>query len=469
MIFSSLPFMYFFLPALLIAFFIPKKNSTRRAALILFSLLFYAWGEPLYVFLMIFTVAFNYLFGLLISSYGKDDTKRKMWLIAAVAVNLGILSFYKYTGFAADTINSLFRVSIPSPELTMPIGISFFTFQAMSYVVDVYRGDTEVQRSFGRLLLYVSLFPQLIAGPIVRYKDIADELDDMRVRPYDLNDGIFRFSVGLAKKILIADNCAAAVSSLYGTSEITLLGRWMGALFFALQIYYDFSGYSDMAIGLGRMFGFKFLENFDHPYASSNATEFWRRWHMSLGTFFRDYVYIPLGGNRKRHIRNILVVWLLTGLWHGASWNFVLWGLFYGILLIFEKKFFLSFLEKLPKTISLIISRIYFIFITGFGFALFYFETDTFKSLGYLFGIGVSSASSLFTVSIIFENLILLAAGILFSYPVVPLLRRAIEKRFGVSYVVRRYYTSFISILLISVSTVRMVGDTYSPFLYWNF
>lgn len=472
MIFSSLTFMYIFLPALLLAFFIPKSDSARRAVLILFSLLFYAWGEPVYVFLMIFTVAFNFVFGLLIDSYGldaRDRLKRKLWLITAVAVNLGILSVYKYTGFLADTINVVLGTSLPSPNLTMPIGISFFTFQAMSYVADVYRRDTAVQRSFGRLLLYVSLFPQLIAGPIVRYKDIADQLDNMKVRPYDLNDGIFRFSVGLSKKILIADSCAAAVSSLYGMSEVTLIGRWAGALFYAMQIYYDFSGYSDMAIGLGRMFGFKFLENFDHPYASSSATEFWRRWHMSLGSFFRDYVYIPLGGNRRHHIRNILVVWFLTGLWHGASWNFVLWGLFYGVLLIFEKKFFLSFLERLPRAASACVSRVYFIFITLFGFALFYFESDTFRSLGYLFGIGIDSVSSIFTTSVIFDNLVLLAAAIILAYPVVPSIRRFAERRLGVSYVARRYFTSAATLVLIAVSTVRMVGNTYSPFIYWNF
>ena len=468
MVFSHPFFVYAFLPALLAVFFLCKSNPARRTVLVAFSLLFYGWGEPVYVFLMVLTVGFDYIFGRLIDSY-KEQRMRKLWLVLAIAVNLSVLAYFKYTGFAAETFNFIFRTNIPVPQLIMPIGISFFTFQAMSYVIDVYRGDTEVQMSFPRLLLYVSLFPQLIAGPIVRYKDIALQLDDMRVRPVDICEGIYRFAIGVAKKLLIADTCFAAAEALYATSTVTFVGRWAGALFFALQIYYDFSGYSDMAIGLGRMFGFKFLENFNYPYSSKSATEFWRRWHMSLGTFFRDYVYIPLGGNRRLHLRNILVVWFLTGLWHGASWNFVLWGMFYGVLLIIEKKFLLSFFEKLPKLVSEIISRFYIAFITVFGFAIFYFTDNLWSSIGYLFGVGVDSFTDIFAKSIIVDNLNLLIVGIVFAFPVVPAVTGYFMKRFRISYETRRYVMTAVSLILILISTVRMIGDTYSPFLYWNF
>ncbi|MBR4933974.1 MAG: MBOAT family protein, partial [Clostridia bacterium] len=267
MVFSHPFFVYAFLAFLFVAFFVSKKNSTRRGILIAFSLVFYGWGEPVYVFLMILTVGFDYLFGRLIDLY-RDPFMKKLWMIMSVVLSLSILGFFKYTGFAVETLNALIGTSIPVPRIVMPIGISFFIFQAMSYVIDVYRGDTPVQRSFSRLLLYVSLFPQLIAGPIVRYKDIEDQLDDMTVRPFEINEGVYRFAVGAAKKLLIADTCFAAAESFYALQDVTFMGRWIGAVFFALQIYYDFSGYSDMAIGLGRMFGFRFNENFNYPYAS---------------------------------------------------------------------------------------------------------------------------------------------------------------------------------------------------------
>ncbi len=468
MVFSHPFFVYAFLAVLFIAFFAVKGNAARRGILIAFSLIFYGWGEPVYVFLMMLTVGFDYIFGRLIDVY-RDHKMKKLWVVLSVVVSLSILGFFKYTGFAVETLNTLIGTSIPVPKITMPIGISFFIFQAMSYVIDVYRGDTPVQKSFARLLLYVSLFPQLIAGPIVRYKDIEDQLDDMSVRTFEINDGIYRFAVGAAKKLLIADTCFAAAESFYALTDVTVMGRWIGAVFFALQIYYDFSGYSDMAIGLGKMFGFKFNENFNYPYASRSATEFWRRWHISLGTFFRDYVYIPLGGNRRHHIRNIVVVWFLTGLWHGASWNFVLWGLFYGALLIFEKKFFLGFMERINPVVSEIISRVYVAFITVFGFALFYFTDDTAKSIGYLFGIGVDSFSDIFVRSLFMGNLNLLLAGLIFAVPTVPFIVNLFRSRFKVSYEARRYVMTAVSIVLLLLSTVRMIGDTYSPFLYWNF
>ncbi|MBQ7932140.1 MAG: MBOAT family protein [Clostridia bacterium] len=325
MVFSNLFFLYGFMPVLLLAYFIIKNDAWRRGVLVAFSLFFYAWGEPVYVFLMIGMVLADYIFGLLIDRCISVAWK-SFWLVLAVISNLAVLGFYKDLGFFTETVNTVFSVTIPVVQLVMPIGISFFTFQTLSYVIDVYREDTEVQKSFFRLLLYVSFFPQLIAGPIVRYKDIEAQLANRQVTVPQFNDGLFRFAVGLGKKVLIANCCDTVVTQLYSLSEITFAGRWAGALFFTLQLYFDFSGYSDMAIGLGKMFGFSFRENFNYPLISRSATEFWRRWHMSLGTFFRDYVYIPLGGNRHDHQRNIMVVWFLTGMWHGASWNFILWG-----------------------------------------------------------------------------------------------------------------------------------------------
>ena len=468
MVFSNIFFLYVFLPALFLAYFVIKNNAYRRAVLIAFSLVFYAWGEPIYVFLMIGLVRADYIFGLLISKT-RQVWLRKFWLVIAIVSNLSILGVYKYLGFFTETLNFIFNVTIPVVKLSMPIGISFFTFQTMSYVIDVYRGDADVQKSFFRLLLYVSFFPQLVAGPIVRYKDIEMQLSDRQVSLEKLNDGMFRFSVGLVKKVLIADCCDTAITALLSLSDVTFAGRWAAALFFTLQLYFDFSGYSDMAIGLGRMFGFEFLENFNYPLVSRSATEFWRRWHMSLGSFFRDYVYIPLGGNRHDQQRNILVVWFLTGLWHGAAWNFILWGLYYGFLLMWEKKHYLKQIERMPKAVSFVISHIYTIFITVFGFAIFYFEKDLFKNLGYLFGIGCKSVSDIFTTSIVMDNVLLLAAACLFSAPVVPALWKWLKEHAKIGYTAERIIKTVCVIAFVSVSTIRLVGDTYSAFLYFRF
>lgn len=468
MVFSNIFFLYVFLPALFLAYFVIKNNAYRRAVLIAFSLVFYAWGEPIYVFLMIGLVLADYIFGLLISKT-RQVWLRKFWLVIAIVSNLSILGVYKYLGFFTETLNFIFNVTIPVVKLSMPIGISFFTFQTMSYVIDVYRGDADVQKSFFRLLLYVSFFPQLVAGPIVRYKDIEMQLSDRQVSLEKLNDGMFRFSVGLVKKVLIADCCDTAITALLSLSDVTFAGRWAAALFFTLQLYFDFSGYSDMAIGLGRMFGFEFLENFNYPLVSRSATEFWRRWHMSLGSFFRDYVYIPLGGNRHDQQRNILVVWFLTGLWHGASWNFILWGMYYGFLLMWEKKHYLKQIERMPKVISFVISHIYTIFITVFGFAIFYFEKDLFKNLGYLFGIGCKSVSDIFTTSIVMDNVLLLAAACLFSAPTIPALWKWLKEHAKISYTAERIIKTVCVIAFVSVSTIRLVGDTYSAFLYFRF
>ncbi|MGN1345691.1 MAG: MBOAT family O-acyltransferase [Eubacteriales bacterium] len=456
------------MPALFLAYFIIKNDAYRRAVLVLFSLIFYAWGEPIAIFLMIGLVLGDYVFGLLID---RSFTARvqKLWLVLALVFNLGILGVYKYLGFFTETFNTVFSVEIPVVSLTMPIGISFFTFQTMSYVIDVYRGDAKVQKSFFRLLLYVSFFPQLIAGPIVRYKDIEAQLANRRVQTADFNDGLFRFAVGLAKKVLIADCCGAAVSSLYALTDVTFVSRWAGALFYTLQLYYDFSGYSDMAIGLGQMFGFRFNENFRYPLISASATEFWRRWHISLGTFFRDYVYIPLGGNRHDQQRNILITWLLTGMWHGASWNFILWGLYYAVLLILEKTRLLASFERMPRPLSFVVSHLYTLFITVFGFAIFYFDTDLLKNLGYLFGFGCTGLTDIFTNSLLSENVILLAAALVFAAPVVPTLWKKLAEGGRIPYAAERILKTVVVAASVALATVRLVGNSYSPFLYFRF
>ncbi len=483
--FSDLIFLYVFLPILFLLYYICPNSAYRRTVLTLFSLVFYAFGEPIYVFLMIGVVLVDWLLGLAIGC-SKSRGLRRLWLTLAVVSNLGVLVFYKYLGFITTNVNNIFNLSIPTLELVMPIGISFFTFQVMSYVVDVYRGDADVQKSFGRLLLYVSLFPQLIAGPIVRYKDIADQLDDRRVDVVAVGDGMFRFAVGLVKKVVIADRLGAAVTLFVGLNDVTIAGRWFAALFYTLQLYFDFSGYSDMAIGLGKMLGFSFLENFNYPLISSSATEFWRRWHMSLGTFFRDYVYIPLGGNRKYQLRNIFVVWFLTGLWHGASWNFILWGLFYGVLLTLEKTLLLPLGKKIDaanngllKVGKFVVSHAYTIFITVFGFAIFYFDTNLTKNLGYLFGVGTTAITDVYTNSVLYENLWLLLVACIFACPIFPtvcgFIRTRLEAReeksgrVGLCYNLSRTAKTLVLLAGVALSTILMAGNTYSAFLYFRF
>ncbi|MBE6569295.1 MAG: MBOAT family protein [Ruminococcaceae bacterium] len=482
MVFSHLLFLYIFMFFLLIAYFAIPNNFWRRGVLTVFSLLFYAFGEPKYVFLMIGLVLTDYIFGRLIACK-TSSAWRKTWLVLAVITNLGVLGLFKYLGFFTETVNNIFGADIPVLSLTMPIGISFFTFQTMSYVIDVYREDVPVQKSFPKLLLYVSFFPQLIAGPIVRYKDIEAQLDNRSADIYEIQEGLYRFSIGLAKKVLIADNCGAASGMFYSLKEATVSGQWLGAVFFTLQLYFDFSGYSDMAIGLGRIFGFRFRENFNYPLISGSATEFWRRWHMSLGTFFRDYVYIPLGGNRHNQIRNIFVVWFLTGMWHGASWNFMLWGVYYGILLLIEKKGLLAFLSSVPdaenhpararfvRVCKQILSHAYCIFITVFGFAIFYFEKGLPAGIGRLFGVGVSGFTDLFTMSVLMEHIWLLIAACVLACPVIPAIGEKLKGKLGEDryYVPMRLYKTACVILLTAAATVQLVGNSYSPFLYFRF
>ena len=345
MVFSNLIFLYLFLPVCLIFYFLCQNIRAKNAVLIVFSLIFYAWGEPVYLLLMIASVAVNWGFGLLI-----ERRRKKVFLILALVLDLGCLAVFKYAGFFVENLNALFRISLTVPQIPLPIGISFYTFQALSYTVDVWRGDVPAQRSFAKLLLYISLFPQLIAGPIVRYSDVAAQIDDRQFDASEAFYGATRFCVGLAKKVLLADAAGKVASQILDGSlaSSTTVAAWLGILLYTFEIYFDFSGYSDMAIGMGRIFGFKYMENFCLPYTAKSITDFWRRWHISLSSFFRDYVYIPLGGKKKHRLLNMAIVWALTGMWHGASWNFVLWGLYFFVILAIEKQIGKASLRRVP-------------------------------------------------------------------------------------------------------------------------
>ena len=363
MVFSDLFFLFVFIPAFAICYMLAaivdrwlSSSTARRMILkniviVIFSLIFYGWGEPIYVFLMILCVFLNYLSGLGIDRF--EGKKRKLMLILGLIANLSILGTFKYAGFFAQTLCDI-GLNVSVPQIALPIGISFYTFQSISYLIDVYRKQSPAQHHFGNLLLYISMFPQLVAGPIVRYDTIAREINDRKISAEDIAEGLFRFLIGLGKKVIIANQFSEIADQFLAgnLSNLSTAGAWIGTFAYALQIYFDFAGYSDMAIGMGRCMGFHFNENFNHPYISRSITEFWRRWHISLGSFFRDYLYIPLGGNRNHQTLNILIVWILTGLWHGASWNFVLWGLYFGMLLLVEKYVILRFVDKLPRILT---------------------------------------------------------------------------------------------------------------------
>lgn len=474
MVFSSLVFLYGFLPLCFILYFLRPSINYRNWVLVILSLLFYAWGEPLYVLLLMFSAFLNYLLGQTIGGWKRQerDTKPLLWL--AVAINLGFLGYFKYTGFLVENINAVTGLELAIPAITLPIGISFYTFQALSYVIDVHRGQVGVQKSYRNFLLYVALFPQLIAGPIVRYSEIEPQLTRRTTSPKAVFSGLTRFMVGLGKKVLIA-NYAGSVSSqiLDGTlANVSTVGIWFGLIMFSFMIYFDFSGYSDMAIGLGRMFGFRYSENFNYPYISKSITEFWRRWHISLGSFFRDYVYIPLGGNRKHQLLNLLVVWGLTGLWHGASWNFALWGLYFFVLLYVEKKS-MPVLEKVPSFFRHIAT----LFLVVMGWALFYC-TD-FVRLGQTFGVMFGSYGTGFADSAIWvtiqNSVPLLILCILGCTPLPTLGGVIIANLLGVykkkaqnkwGYVL---LTFAFQLAVLVICTISLVGSSYNPFLYFRF
>ena len=460
MLFSSIPFLFYFLPAVLaIYFLVPKK--AKNLVLLLFSLVFYAWGEPVYICLIVATIVLFYLCGLMIGLCTRIPWKQ-FWLFVSVVISLGLLAVFKYADFFIGSFNTLAGTHIPLLKLALPIGISFYTFQCLSYTIDVYRGNAQVQKSILRFGTYVSLFPQLIAGPIVRYVDVAQTLEDRDHTWEEFRLGLRRFLMGLAKKILIANQLGALTESFRASGEKSVLFYWMYAIAFALHIYFDFSGYSDMAIGLGRIFGFHFMENFNYPYLSRSITEFWRRWHISLGSWFRDYVYIPLGGNRVGKLRwvgNILVVWMLTGLWHGAAWNFVLWGLLYALFLLAEK--FLP-LQNLPS----LLRRIYVLLVVVLGFVLFNATSlsQALSDMAGLFGLGgvpLVSAPALYYLR---SYGVLFLLGILGATPLVKTLGQKLEgTRLGV------ILEPVVLILLLLICTGYLVDGSFNPFLYFRF
>ena len=469
MVFSSLLFLFAYLPAVLLIYYLTPQKG-KNLALFLVSLLFYAWGEPVYVLLMLVSLTIAYLFGLVIGEYRRENPRRAKVLTAlSVCISLSFLFFFKYYNFFAENLSRLPYLRVPTvASLALPIGISFYTFQIISYTVDVYRGDCKAQRNYINFGAYVTLFPQLIAGPIVRYTEIDGQLTARRESVYGFAEGVLRFVVGLSKKVLIGD--ALAEGFVYfrerGTLEPTVIGAWLTVILYSLHLYYDFSGYSDMAIGLGRMFGFQFPENFNYPYVSKSITEFWRRWHISLSSWFREYVYIPLGGNRvgklKRY-RNLAIVWLLTGFWHGADWNFVLWGVYFAVLLILERAFLLRVLEKAPPFLA----HLYSLFLIGVGFLIFSHNNlgEAFATFLALFGVrtvGFATPTALYTLATSIPLILVAAIG------ATPLPKRLWD-RARTQYPRRQAATVALTILLLVVCVAYLVDSTFSPFEYTQF
>lgn len=464
MVFSSLVFMFAYLPITLLAYYLVPRQG-RNIFLFIVNLIFYGWGEPRLVLLMVFNIFFNYIGGWLVDKYRADAKKKKLFLILTCVLDIGILAVFKYTGMITETLNMLPFLNIPELQISLPIGISFYTFQTMSYVIDVYRDDAPVSKNFINFGTYVALFPQLIAGPIVRYRDVAEQLVNRRETLEMFTRGVKLFMVGLAKKVIIANTMGTLTTNIFATTdENGVVGTWVGMIAYTFQIYFDFSGYSDMACGLGNMLGFEFLKNFNYPYIAKSITDFWRRWHISLSTWFKEYVYIPLGGNRKgvkRQILNLLIVWGLTGLWHGAAYNFVLWGLYYGLLLILEKFVLKKFLDRLPSFVQ----HIYTLFIVIIGWGLFYF-TDV-GQLGefmvdlFNFGNGICGDQAF---NLIMSNLPMLIIAAVASTPLAAMLYNRFEHtRF--MWIPETLYCMGV----LAVSTASLVNQSYNPFLYFRF
>lgn len=463
MIFSSIPFLFFFFPLFILLYFtLPFKYKNH--ILLLFSLIFYAWGEPIYILLMIFSSIVDFINGKNIEKYKDDNKKKKIYLIISIIINISLLGFFKYADFFIKVINNILNLDIPLLKLGLPIGISFFTFQTMSYSIDVYRGDVKAEKDFLTFMTYVCMFPQLIAGPIVRYETVSSELHKRDINFKKFADGFTRFLRGLFKKVLIANNIGLLFTLITSSevNDISIMTGVLAIVSYAFQIYFDFSGYSDMAIGMGNMCGFTFLENFNYPYISKSITEFWRRWHISLSSWFKDYVYIPLGGSRVnilKNIRNILIVWILTGFWHGASWNFIFWGLYYGILLLLEKFVLKKYIDKLPDFVK----HIYTIVLVFIGWMIFAFDDSK-----YLFEFIKALTSNKFVDSAFlyyFKNyFLILVIATLFSLPVYPKVKEKMNNSI---------FTSLLSIsiyvILFIVTLSYLVSDTYNPFLYFRF
>lgn len=465
MFFSSITFLYYFLPAVLLVYFLVPKGL-RNAVLVLSSLLFYAWGEPKYVFLMTGTILMGYLAGIVIDKY-RDRRVGKITYVLALFLCLFLLGYFKYANFFISSFSKATGISVNVLNIALPIGISFYTFQLISYIVDVYRGDVKAQQDPVKLFAYVSMFPQLIAGPIVRYSDIEKELSHKSHSFECVREGIIRFAVGLGKKVIIANQLADFCQIVLTTEQNSVLFMWMYAVASALHIYFDFAGYSDMAIGLGRILGFTFPENFNYPYISGSITEFWRRWHMTLGSWFRDYVYIPMGGSRvgkTRLIINLFVVWMLTGLWHGAAWNFVLWGLFFGLLLVVEKLFFYNVIDK-----TRVFKHAYVIFAVLISFVI--FSGDSISQIGTqlsaMFGFGGLPMISDVALYYLRSYMVIILAGILGATPLVKKMYIWVKSKAPVALMGVLEPILIISVLLLS--TAYLVDGSFNPFLYFRF
>ncbi len=467
MVFTSLVFLLRFLPVVLLLYFIMPNIKAKNIVLIAASLLFYAWGEPVWVILLIASSIIDYVCGGQAGKFHKT-ARGKLFVVISLVLNIGLLAFFKYGGFMVSNLNTLLGMRIPDPGVSLPIGISFYTMQTISYTIDAYRGKAKVQKSFLNFLLFVSMFPQLVAGPIVRYTDIEDQLEERKITLKGIYEGIIRFVTGVAKKTLIA-NYAGSLAVRFLNGDLLSMSApeiWFGLLCFTFQIYFDFSGYSDMAIGLGKSFGFRFPENFNHPYVSQSITDFWRRWHMTLGTFFRDYVYIPLGGNRRLQYRNILVVWMLTGLWHGASWNFVIWGLYFAVILILEKTFLLKALKKIPKVLRIAYSFI----LVVFGFNFFYFEDfgRDIEALRVMFGLEGATFSLTDILRLSVSYLPFIAVCLICAVPL---------KRIAASYIKRLEFPEWVRAAALAacvaivfiLSAASIVSNSYNPFIYFRF
>ena len=471
MVFSSVLFLFRFLPLFLICYFVVPQRM-KNFILFLGSLFFYAWGEPVYVLLMLFSTVSDYIHGRLIDHF-RGKKAAKGLLISSILINLLVLCFFKYADFLIQTVNSVAGISLPLLNLPLPIGISFYTFQTMSYTIDVYRGETKVQKNLLDFGVFVTMFPQLIAGPIVKYKQVESALHNRKVDIYAIDYGIKRFVIGLAKKVLLANNLGLLWTdiSAMNYNEMNVFTAWLGIVAFRFQIYFDFSGYSDMAIGLGAMLGFHFPENFNYPYISASVTEFWHRWHITLGSWFREYVYIPLGGNRKglpRQIRNILIVWILTGIWHGAGWNFLLWGLWFAVLLIAEKLFLGKMFAHIPK----VIGRIYTCVAVLVGWVLFAVETPQgiwgyLKAMFGINGVGIWDRQALYLGS---EYALLLVIAVLACMPFIKMLVKKLEQTHtGPAIAVYRLGEKLIPVVLLLLSIAYVVESSYNPFLYFKF
>lgn len=467
MVFSSITFLYYFLPVVIGIYFITPKKF-KNLVLLIASLIFYGWGESKYIIFMGISILVNYILGLLIEK-DINSNKGKLWLVLSIVFSLGMLGYFKYMDFFISNINYVTGLSIPLLRISLPIGISFYTFQILSYTIDVYRKNTKAQKSLISLATYVAFFPQLIAGPIVRYVDIAEALDNRVHNFNNIYEGVYRFLLGLSKKVLIANTLGELGNIFINTQEQTVLFYWLYVIGFTLQIYFDFSGYSDMAIGLGKIFGFHFQENFNYPFVSKSITEFWRRWHMSLGTWFRDYLYIPLGGNRVgvyRWLFNIFIVWMLTGFWHGAAWNFIIWGLFFAILLMIEKLWLYKYLKKMPKFIN----HIYVMLMVIISFVIFDAPSlnVAFERLSSMFGMNNLPFLGVQSLYYLKSYLIIIIIGILASTDIFKKVFYWIKDKLNEKAIIY-FVESIIGIMLFLLTTAYLIDASFNPFLYFRF